>query len=70
MSMVNRGEYLNKIGRFHRVLEERARSYHAILPFNALPIMMVANFPIIVVFCVNSFVCLDCVPKILSPLAI
>ena len=63
--IVSRGEHVKHIERFHRVIEERARFYFAMVPFDVLSRIMVT-----VTFYANSFVWLKGVSKVLPPLTI
>lgn len=56
--------------RFNRVLEERARCYVAMLPFDVLPEQMAIHLVITVVFCINAFAWQGGVPKPLSPMTL
>ena len=62
--------YVKQTERFHRLIKERARHYCDMLPFNALPRMMVVCLMMTVVFFINAFAWTDGVSKFLSPLVI
>ena len=49
-NVVSKGEHVKQIERFHRVLEERAQCYYAMLPFKSLPKMMVVQLLLTVCF--------------------
>lgn len=69
-NIVSKGEHAPVIERYHRVLEERARCYYAMVPYDSLPRQMVVELMKTVAFYVNSFVWLKGVLLILSPLTI
>ena len=68
--IVSRGKHVKQIERFHRVIEERCRCYHAMQPYDSLPRMMVVHLMITVIFYTNTFVWRSGVSQVLSPLAI
>ena len=48
--IVSRGEHVNAIERFHRVIEERCRCYHDMVPFDSLPRVMAVHLLFTVMF--------------------
>ena len=65
-----RGEHVNHIEHYHRVIEERELCYYEMLPFNSLPRMMMVHLMITVLFHINAFVWMNGFSKVLSPFAI
>ena len=70
VNIVSWGEHVKQIVRCHRVIEERARCYFAMLPFESLPKMMVAQLLITVTFYINAFVSMKGASKVLPPLTV
>ena len=60
---------MKQIEQYHRVIEERARCYYEILPFNSLPMMMVVHLMITVAFYINDFLWITGFSKVTSPLS-
>ena len=65
---VSKEEYLKNVEIFHCVVKERARLYCAIIQFDHLHMIMVAQLMIATDFNVNAFVWKRGVPQIIFPL--
>ena len=61
---------MNKIERYHSLIKERTRCYHAMMPFKCIP--RVSNIQLLktVVFYTNNFVWKKGMPKVIPPLTI
>ena len=73
INVVSRGEHVSDIERFHRVLQERARNYFAMvrkIGIIAFPKMSVIHLMITVNFYVNAFVWREGVSPVLPPVTI
>ena len=70
VNVVAKGEHAPAIERFIRVIKERCRCYHAMLPFDNLPRIMVIHLLVTVMFYINAFVWKRGVSPFLSPLTI
>ena len=70
INTVSKGEHVTKMERFHRVVEERARCYYTMLPFDYLPRIMVIHLMITICFYVNAFVWLKGISQVLPPITI
>ena len=69
-NVVSKDEHTPFIEQCHRVIEERSRCYHAMMPFEHLTRQMVVQLMKSVVFYVNAFVWDEGVSVMLPPLTI
>jgi hypothetical protein len=70
VNIVAKGEHAPVIERFIRVIKERCRCYHAMIPFDDMPRIMVIHLLITVMFYINAFIWKKGVSPFLSPLTI
>ena len=73
INVLSRGEHVPDIKQYHRVLQERARCYFAMvrkIGIKSLPKMSVIHLMITVTFYVNAFVWQDCVSTTMPPVTI
>ena len=70
VNVVGKGEHAPMIERFIRVVKERCRCYHAMLPFEDLPRIVVIHLLKTVMFYINAFIWKKGVSPFLSPMTI
>lgn len=70
INVVSKGKHVPSIERFIRVVKERCRCCHVMLPFKDVPRIMVAHLMKTVMLYINSFVWKKGALKLLSPLSI
>ena len=68
VSAFSKGEHVKQEKRFYRLIKERTRYYHDIIPFNTLPGVMVVHLMMKVMLYINDFVWTDGVSKFFSTL--
>jgi hypothetical protein len=70
VNVVAKGEHAPVIERYIRVVKERCRCYHAMLPFDDIPRIVVIHLLKTVMFYINAFVWKKGVSPFLSPMTI